>query len=226
MEEVKKELETATPSGTEVLNDTAIENLNEVVVKKEEPEVLQPEQEIEKQPESIVKEEPAVEQKVEVQTSDTTENVQKSTQLNNDNKDNDTMSYEFVEKKHKDKKLIILILVFLLIALVIFGIKLYIGDSKVLLKGALNRGYTNISKLLDEIEKNELDYNSDESVVMNGNLKLNTNLEDLAQYTDYTYDFNLGMNLKAEHMQVGLSMNKDNQTIINGAHKNSTHYST
>ena len=216
MEEVKKELETATPSGTEVLNDTAIENLNEVVVKKEEPEVLQPEQEIEKQPESIVKEEPAVEQKVEVQTSDTTENVQKSTQLNNDNKDNDTMSYEFVEKKHKDKKLIILILVFLLIALVIFGIKLYIGDSKVLLKGALNRGYTNISKLLDEIEKNELDYNSDESVVMNGNLKLNTNLEDLAQYTDYTYDFNLGMNLKAEHMQVGLSMNKDNQTIING----------
>lgn len=211
MEEVKNELETATPTSPEVLNSTTTENLNEVAAKKEEPEVLQPEQAIEKQPEPITKEEPVVEQKVETQNSVTTENVENSIQQNND-----TMSYEFVEKKHKDKKLIILILVVLLIALVIFGIKLYLGDSKVLLKGALNRGYTSISELLDEIEKNELDYNSNESMVMNGNLKLNTNLEELAQYTDYTYDFNIGMDLKAEQMEVGLSMNKDNQTVING----------
>lgn len=211
MEEIKNELETATPSSTEALNNTTTENSNEVAVKKEEPEVLQPEPSVEKQPEPIAKEEPAMEQKVETQTSVATENVQNSIQQNND-----TMSYEFVEKKHKNKKLIILILVIMLIALVIFGIKLYLGDSKVLLKGALNRGYTSISELLDEIEKNELDYNSDESIVMNGNLKLKTNLEELAQYTDYTYDFNLGMDLKAEQMEVGLSMNKDNQTIING----------
>ena len=211
MEEIKNELETATPSSTEALNNTTTENSNEVAVKKEEPEVLQPEPSVEKQPEPIVKEEPAMEQKVETQTSVATEDVNNSIQQNND-----TMSYEFVEKKHKNKKLIILILVIMLIALVIFGIKLYLGDSKVLLKGALNRGYTSISELLDEIEKNELDYNSDESIVMNGNLKLKTNLEELAQYTDYTYDFNLGMDLKAEQMEVGLSMNKDNQTIING----------
>lgn len=135
---------------------------------------------------------------------------------NKDNISSGDLSNEFVEKKKNNKKILVAVLSIVLVLLVAFGYKLYLGDSIVLFKTALNRGYKDISEILDSAEKNQFEYDLNENIVIDGNVNLNSNLEELATYTGYDYKFNMGVNVKEQKMGLGLSLLKNNETVIDG----------
>ena len=126
------------------------------------------------------------------------------------------MSNEFVEKKGINKKLLILICAIAMVLLIGIGSKLYFSDSMVLFKSVLNRGYNDISELLDTIEKNQFEYETNENIVIDGSANLTSNYEELAQYTGYDYKFNMGLNLKDQKLGLGLYLLKDNNTVVDG----------
>lgn len=126
------------------------------------------------------------------------------------------LSTEFVEPKSIDYKKIITILVVILILLIGFGYKLYFSDSMVLFKTMLNRGYNEFSEALDKAEENSIEYNYNDNIVIDGNLNLESSLEELSSYNGYSYNFNLGMNLKQEKLGLSLAMLKDKQNVIDG----------
>jgi len=120
--------------------------------------------------------------------------------------------------KSKMKTGLIIGLVVLLIAIVggVFGYKMYVSNPLKLYKSVLNNGYEYFSGVLDEFDKNTIKYNFDESIVIDGKLKLNSDLEELSPYTGYDYGFKLGLDPKQEKVEVGLSMNKDGQVTLDG----------
>lgn len=133
-----------------------------------------------------------------------------------DNEQKNNISNEFVEKKSNNKKIIIIALLILLLILIVVGYKLYLSDSVVLFKSALNKGYQNISEMLDLAEKNGMEYDYNENITINGNASLESNLTELATYTGYDYNFNLGVNLTEQKLGLGLALFKDNTTVIDG----------
>jgi len=120
--------------------------------------------------------------------------------------------------KSKMKTGLIIGLVVLLIAIVggVFGYKMYVSNPLKLYKSVLNNGYEYFSGVLDEFDKNTIKYNFDESIVIDGKLKLNSDLEEISPYTGYDYGFKLGLDPKQEKVEVGLSMNKDGQVTLDG----------
>lgn len=126
------------------------------------------------------------------------------------------MSNEFVEKKGINKKILILICAIAMVLLIGIGSELYFSDSMVLFKSVLNRGYNDISELLDTIEKNQFEYETNENIVIDGSANLTSNYEELAQYTGYNYKFNMGLNLKDQKLGLGLYLLKDNNTVVDG----------
>ena len=126
------------------------------------------------------------------------------------------MSNEFVEKKGVNKKHLVLICSIAMMLLIGLGVKLYYSDSMVLFKSVLNKGYNDISELLDTIEKNQFEYKTNENVVIDGSASLTSNYEELAQYTGYNYKFNMGVNIKDQKIGLGLYLLKDNNSVVDG----------
>ena len=151
--------------------------------------------------------------------SNTVPTLENENSNNKEVKNNTTgtgMSNEFVEKKGINKKLLILICSIAMIILIGIGAKMYFSDSMVLFKSVLNMGYNDISELLDNIEKNQFEYEANENIIIDGTASLTSNYEELAQYTGYNYKFNMGVNIEEQKLGLGLYLLKDNNTVIDG----------
>ena len=118
-------------------------------------------------------------------------------------------------KKIKNIDFIIVILGILLVILVIVGYKSYLENSTVLFKTTINKGYNELSELLTDAKEKSFEYNYDEPIVINGNLKTSTNMEELISYLSYNYDFNIGLDPKTKKINLDLAMNNKNEPIIN-----------
>lgn len=125
-----------------------------------------------------------------------------------------TTNNQLANKTVKDNKLIIIALSILLVLLTIFGYKIYLGNSKVLFNTVLNKGYYKFSELLSKSKENYITYNYADPLTISGNLKIDSNLENLSNYSNYSYDFNIGFAPKQEKMNLYLSMNEDNEKIL------------
>lgn len=117
-------------------------------------------------------------------------------------------------KKIKNIDFIIVILGILLVILVIAGYKSYLENSTVLFKTTINKGYNELSELLTDSKEKSFEYNYDEPIVINGNLKTSTNMEELISYLSYNYDFNIGLDPKTKKINLDFAMNNENEPII------------
>lgn len=117
-------------------------------------------------------------------------------------------------KKIKNIDFIIVILGILLVILVIVGYKSYLENSTVLFKTTINKGYNELSELLTDAKEKSFEYNYDEPIVINGNLKTSTNMEELISYLSYNYDFNIGLDPKTKKINLDFAMNNENEPII------------
>ena len=127
---------------------------------------------------------------------------------------NESKNNQLANKTVKDNKLVIIALSILLVLLIIFGYKIYLGNSKVLFNTVLNKGYYKFSELLSKSKENSITYNYTDPLTISGNLKIDSNLENLSNYSNYSYDFNMGFAPKEEKMNLYLSMNEDNEKIL------------
>lgn len=93
----------------------------------------------------------------------------------------------------------------------LFGYKSYVGKPINLYTGAIEKLYEDFSEALNSTETFDI---TKDSIVMSGDLKLNSSLAELEDYTKYTYDFDLGLDLKNKKMQMGASMNDESKEII------------
>lgn len=117
-------------------------------------------------------------------------------------------------KKSNTKFIVIgVVVAVLLIAVVggLFGYKSYVGKPLNLYKGAIENLYEDFNEALGETESFDI---TKESLVMNGDVKLTSNMAELNDYTKYTYDFNLGLDVKNKKMELGASMDEGSKEII------------
>lgn len=123
------------------------------------------------------------------------------------------------QPKKKKTGLIIGIIVALLIVIAVvavFVVRSMKSNPYKIFNALVDKGYVEISTTLKEADKKSIKYNLDDSIVVSGNVKLNSNMTEIASYLDYDYDYRLGFDPKKEQIDLSLGMNKDNQVVING----------
>ena len=117
-------------------------------------------------------------------------------------------------KKANNKFIIIgIVVAVLLIAGIggLFGYKSYVGKPINLFSGAIESVYEDVSEYLTNTETFDI---TKESFVLNGDVKLDSNIPGMEDYTKYTYDFNVGMDLKNKKFQLGASMDDGSKEVI------------
>lgn len=78
----------------------------------------------------------------------------------------------------------------------------------------VDRGYEEISTNLKELDQKYIKYNMEDTIVTNGNIKINSNLSDYSQYFAYDYDYKVGLDPKNKQVEVAAAIKKDNQVAI------------
>ena len=124
------------------------------------------------------------------------------------------------QPKKKKTGLIIGIIVVLLVVIAavvtVFVIKSMRSNPYKIFNAVVDKGYVEISTTLKEVDKKLIKYNLDDSIVMSGNVKLNSNIPDISSYLTYDYDYRLGFDPNKEQIDLSLGMKKDNQVVIDG----------
>lgn len=125
------------------------------------------------------------------------------------------------EEKPKKKKTgliiaIVIALVAIIAVVVLFVVKSSMSNPYKIFTALVDEGYTEVSTALKEADAKAIKYNFDDSIVIDGNIKVNSNYEQLKDYFAYDYDYKLGLDPKAEKVELGLSMNKDGQVTLDG----------
>lgn len=126
-----------------------------------------------------------------------------------------------VETNKKRKWKVLLCGLFILIAI---AIGLYIGYQKLnsnpiaIYKNAINEAYDKLNSTLKKMEKN--DFSSlrlnEEPISLDIKATLDSNMEELKNFTDLTYNLNMGIDLKNQKILGSVSINDQNETIISG----------
>jgi len=117
-------------------------------------------------------------------------------------------------EKGKNKILILLIAVVVLLIGGILGYKYYTNKPQNLYKNALNTLYKKASEMLKENEEKSIQYTFDNTIMVDGDLKLNTNIPELSEYTKQTYGFRFGLDIKNEKGEFGVSVKENENKII------------
>lgn len=126
-----------------------------------------------------------------------------------------------VEEKPKKKKTgliigIIVALVIVIAVVAVFVVKSAMNNPYKVFNALVDKGYTEVSTALKEADAKSIKYNFDDTAVIEGNVKVNSDYEAIKPYLAYDYDYKLGLDPKGEKVELGLSMNKDGQVTIDG----------
>jgi len=135
----------------------------------------------------------------------------------NSNIPNSDMGGNSKKSKKNNKLFFISGIIVLIIILGLGGLFLYkthVNNPLKLYKSALDRIYKEASSALDEMEEAAKDFSLEDTVVMDGALKLNSNIPGLEDYTKYDYDFKVGVDFKNEKMELGAAMSEGSKEII------------
>ncbi len=133
---------------------------------------------------------------------------------------NEDLTVEFDSKKETKKKLTIIGIVIGMILVIgvcgLFGYKMYVSSPINLYRGVVNEGYESLSELIEEFYEAETFDFSKDTLVMDGSLKLTSNLEEMKDYTKHNYKFNLGLDAKNKKLELGGSINEEEKEVISG----------
>ena len=133
---------------------------------------------------------------------------------------NEDLTVEVDSKKQLKKKLTIIGIVVGMILVIgvcgLFGYKMYVSSPINLYRGVVDEGYETLSDFIEEIYESETFDLSKDTLVMDGSLKLSTNLEELNDYTKHSYKFNLGLDAKNKKLELGGAINEEEKEVISG----------
>ena len=121
------------------------------------------------------------------------------------------------KKKNGKGKIIIGILIIVAIAAIagFIGYKTYTSSPYNLFKSAINSGYSEFSNMLKIAKENTFEYDlENETIKLNGNVKFDTNIDELKDFTNYTYSFNTGLDVKNKKIELGLGISENSDKLI------------
>jgi len=121
-------------------------------------------------------------------------------------------------KKNK-KKFVIFGCFFGVVVLLVVGLfsyRAYVSNPLYLYKKVIQGTYEKFSDILDEADESEVLDLTKESILIDGKVKLNSNIPDMDAYTKYNYDYKLGLDIKNKKMELGASMKEGSKEVISG----------
>ena len=118
------------------------------------------------------------------------------------------------------KKIIIISIVVLLIILVggYFGYKKFYKSPDAILTDYINTVFDEGKKVINDKLLNNLD-NTDNYILLNGNLSFDTNaaLDDYEELKDYSLNFNMGLSTKSKLLNLKLDLLKESKNFLSGS---------
>ena len=112
---------------------------------------------------------------------------------------------------------IIAIVVIVLGVAALFGYKLYVGNPKNLYKAAINKTQQEFSNVLNKMKESETLDLKEESVAIDGNFQITSNMPEMKDYTKHVYGYKLGLDVKNKKMEFKTSMKEGTKEIINAS---------
>lgn len=123
------------------------------------------------------------------------------------------------EKKNVNYKKILVIflviLVFILIGGLIFGLTQSFTSPYKVYKIALNEGYNYASSYIKELESKQLNYDVSKDTLLNsGSVKFGTNLEELDFLNDILLNYKINLDIKKDELDASLDFKQNNKKLI------------
>lgn len=123
------------------------------------------------------------------------------------------------EKKNVNYKKILVIflviLVFILIGGLIFGLTQSFTSPYKIYKIALNEGYNYANNYIKELESKQLNYDISKDTLLNsGSIKFGTNLEELDFLNDILLNYKINLDIKKDELDASLDFKQNNKKLI------------
>lgn len=116
-----------------------------------------------------------------------------------------------ITPKKGNKIIPIVAVVLVVIALFAGGFYYYFNKTDKIVTNIINKTFNEINDSIDKIEK--FDYNNDTALV-NGSLKIDTNIDGLEDLKDEKFDYTFGMDYKNKKLELGAALTESDKKII------------
>ena len=121
------------------------------------------------------------------------------------------------KKNIKIKPSIVIIIALLLITIGgLVGYMVYVNNPVNLYKGIIKQGYKKFDNITNDIFDSTIFDIKEDSIHMNGSLKLNSSTEEFKEYTKYNYDYDFGLDVKNKKLNLKASISEDSKKILTG----------
>ena len=116
-----------------------------------------------------------------------------------------------ITSKKSNKIIPIVAVVLVVIALFAGGFYYYFNKTDKIVTNVINKAFNKINDSIDEIEN--FDYNKDTALV-NGSLKIDTNIDGLEDLKNEKFDYTFGMDYKNKKLELGAALTEDETKVI------------
>ena len=116
-----------------------------------------------------------------------------------------------ITSKKGNKIIPIAAVVLVVVALFAGGFYYYFNRTDKIVTNVINKAFNKINDSIDEIEN--FDYNKDTALV-NGSLKIDTNIDGLEDLKNEKFDYTFGMDYKNRKLELGAALTENETKII------------
>lgn len=116
-----------------------------------------------------------------------------------------------ITSKKGNKIIPIAAVVLVVVALFAGGFYYYFNRTDKIVTNVINKAFNKINDSIDEIEN--FDYNKDTALV-NGSLKIDTNIDGLEDLKNEKFDYTFGMDYKNKKLELGAALTEDETKVI------------
>lgn len=116
-----------------------------------------------------------------------------------------------ITSKNSNKIIPIVAVILVVIALFAGGFYYYFNKTDKIVTNVINKAFNKINDSIDEIEN--FDYNKDTALV-NGSLKIDTNIDGLEDLKNEKFDYTFGMDYKNKKLELGAALTEDETKVI------------
>ena len=116
-----------------------------------------------------------------------------------------------ITSKKSNKIIPIVAVVLVVVALFAGGFYYYFNKTDKIVTNVINKAFNKINDSIDEIEN--FDYNKDTALV-NGSLKIDTNIDGLEDLKNEKFDYTFGMDYKNKKLELGAALTENETKII------------
>lgn len=116
-----------------------------------------------------------------------------------------------ITSKKGNKIIPIAAVVLVVVALFAVGFYYYFNRTDKIVTNVINKAFNKINDSIDEIEN--FDYNKDTALV-NGSLKIDTNIDGLEDLKNEKFDYTFGMDYKNKKLELGAALTEDETKVI------------